>query len=485
LRHHDKPHRPRGAKRLDQDRAVPSPARKPAPRPSVPAPPGAGSVRESAPNLPGSAEWLAAHGIHPKVWAARGVWRYTTDDNKRVKDEYQGLLKKTRLGSVTKAVRQSGGLVMRKHAPPGFEPIPSQLRPDKPIIMDGRTTWHYHDAEGGDRPVFPEEAGKAAGKKLPKLRVLTGLERDQHVDRAKSAEPYDPETGIGDHHGVNVDFVHPHAPEAAKYVLFGNKKKGDPADNTRIDVHPWALKLLPESRRVFFVLEGTLKNDAVLSTGEAVFSVPSVTLWDPRELRRFAQQFLQDKIVFIVPDADWYLNPAVDRQALLVRSVIRREGISAHIAAPPIEGLKDGIKGVDDFLGFGEGAIAGLIVRGREAPIDRIMDFALRSTSRRRRRTRFALEGLSLHAGSNGRFDVPMGTLARFMGTRKPSVVEVIEDLAGAVDVEGSLETKIEEWREAKVMDWVERPSIIIKPEFPGRRQRRPGAPRVLGRGLK
>jgi hypothetical protein len=264
--------------------------------------------------FPGSAAWLAEHGIHPKVWAARGVWRYSTTDSELVKDTYRGFLPKSRLGTVTRAVRQSDGLVMPKHAPPGFAPIAPQLRPDKAIIMDPRPTWHYHGPKGEDWPVFPEEAGSAAGKYLPRALVLKGLSRVQHVGKA--------------HDGVNVNGVHVHEPEAAKYILLG--------DNRRIDVHPWAMRFLPRARRVFFVLEGTLKNDAVLSAGEAVFSVPSVTLWDPRELGRFAQRYLQNKVVFIVPDADWHMNPAVYRQALLVRSCIRRQGVEAHVAAPPI-----------------------------------------------------------------------------------------------------------------------------------------------------
>jgi hypothetical protein len=376
-----------------------------------------------------------------------------------VKDAYRGFLPKTRLGTVTKAVRQSAGLVMPKHPAPGFGSIAPQLRPDEAIVMDLRPTWHYHGREGGDCPMFPAEA-TGAGKYLPKALVLVGLSRDQHVHRDKSAEPYDAATGIGDHHGVNIEVVHYHAPASAKYILLG--------ENKRIDVHPWSVRLLPRARRVFFVMEGTLKNDAVLSTGEAVFSVPSVTLWDPRELRLFVKRYLQDKTVFIVPDADWFTNVAVDRQALLVRSCIRRQGVDAYVAAPPIAGLADGIKGVDDFLGKG-GTIEGLIVRGREAPKDRILDLTIGAAKHRfdrRKRNWFALEGLALHAGQDGSVAVPMGTLARFMDTRKDRIVPILDDLSDALEVDGSLETKIEMWGETRFMDWVERPTLIIKDEF-------------------
>lgn len=80
------------------------------------------------------------------------------------------------------------------------------------------------------------------------------------------------------------------------------------------------------------MLEGTLKNDAVLSRGEAVFSVPSVTLWDYRELQAFTRTFLEGKTIFIVPDADWFENSPVDRHARLVRSLIRLEDEAGTIA---------------------------------------------------------------------------------------------------------------------------------------------------------
>jgi hypothetical protein len=48
----------------------------------------------------------------------------------------------------------------------------------------------------------------------------------------------------------------------------------------RVDIHPYARSLFRGADRVFFVIEGCLKGDAVLSAGGPVLSVPSVTLWD-------------------------------------------------------------------------------------------------------------------------------------------------------------------------------------------------------------
>ena len=158
----------------------------------------------------------------------------------------------------------------------------------------------------------------------------------------------------------------------AKYVFL----PGSVED--RIDLHPRSAALLADADRVFFALEGALKNDAILSAGEAVFSVPSVTLWKPEELQRFAKDFLAGKTVFVVPDADWIGNPMVDWQALLVRTYLREALGDAlvHIAAPPVEFFHDtGEKGVDDWLGtYGRewaqrnavtAGIDGLVIRAR------------------------------------------------------------------------------------------------------------------------
>lgn len=431
---------------------------------------------------PGSDLWCAEHGISPEVWVARGVSRYAYLDRDAVKAMYRPFLSKTKRGTVSKIVNQSSGLVMPKHAPPGYAPIPPQLRPDRAVILDDRVTWHQHGVTSS-WPVFPEPAGNAAGKHLPKTRVLLGDTLEAHIRKGRSRMPYDPATGEGDHHGIDVEGVHRHAPSEAKYVLLG-----DDGANSRIDLHPWALEMLPHAERVFFVLEGTLKNDAVLSAGEAVFSVPSVTLWDSRELSRFAETFLVGKTVIVVPDADWFLNPAVDRQALYVRETLRSvAGLQAHIAAPPIEGLEHGIKGVDDFLGIGGGTIPQLVVRGREAPmwgsggvkrpggsgiffwgsIQAYPDTALK-----------ALKGLSLHADADGRVRAPMATLARIMGTRKGRLLDMLrrytENPVGwaAFEIEGSLEVAEMRVRDRKnsrwlrLYDWAQKPTIIVRPEY-------------------
>ena len=120
----------------------------------------------------------------------------------------------------------------------------------------------------------------------------------------------------------------------------------------RIDVHPLALSSLHKAPVVYFVIEGCLKADAVLANGGAVFSVPSVSLWDCHELWRFAADYLFDKTVVIVPDGDWNTKSQWSStrpcSAEPVESCQRPTGACSG-AAPRVQGHDT--KGVDDFIG--------------------------------------------------------------------------------------------------------------------------------------
>jgi hypothetical protein len=138
------------------------------------------------------------------------------------------------------------------------------------------------------------------------------------------------------------------------------------------------------------------------------------------------------------------------------------------------------LKGIDDFLGAG-GTIGDLLLTDREAP-QSIDDWAWAgswSRVERRRRAGYALEGLALHANEEGSAYLPLGTLARIMGVRKRDVLATLEDLSNAIDVEGSLATEVEVWNGREILDWVERPTIFVKPEF--RAIEKPDAVRLGG----
>jgi len=207
----------------------------------------------------------------------------------------------------------------------------------------------------------------------------------------------------------------------------------------RVDVHPQAIKHLDEAKqhrgRAFFALEGCLKADSILAQGEAVASVPSVSLWvDAPELKAFSKAYLRDVTVFVVCDSDWERenDDSVIRQAIQCREAIRRYvgHKRVFIAAPPPAtcekhgpGTKaDGKHGVDDFLGEG-GSVDDLVVVEREALadyaellIDRKMadpNYRDKRQLRDVKRDAAVLRWLALHAGPDGRTAVAEKTIAK------------------------------------------------------------------------
>jgi hypothetical protein len=240
----------------------------------------------------------------------------------------------------------------------------------------------------------------------------------------------------------------------------------------RIDVNPlvWEHEAFEDADRVFFGIEGCIKADAILtallgaSQPPAVFSVPSVSLWEATypaianepddtwlpaddnepedspeesssefisyqgdELAAFAHRYLLGKLICIVPDADAHTKPEVMTQALLCRSTLRRLGTRAEIVLPPNKRLKEGIKGIDDFLGKGKGRLDQLVWYRKEPPPEnRIEAWLLRArggTWRRDGLQRAAqtLQALATHAADNGEYSASIRLLARATGRRKPS----------------------------------------------------------------
>jgi hypothetical protein len=85
------------------------------------------------------------------------------------------------------------------------------------------------------------------------------------------------------------------------------------------------------------------------------------------------------------------------------------------------------------------------------------------------------LHGWSEALGVN-LLDVPLKTLEKIMGARRPrDVLAILEDLADALLISPApewLEIEEREWRDddlkrrGVVLDWVKRPDIHVKPEF-------------------
>lgn len=216
-----------------------------------------------------------------------------------------------------------------------------------------------------------------------------------------------------------ADVLHPH------FVRVRNR---DVVLARRLSIHPMSRERLQEAHRVFFALEGCLKEAALVSAGEATFSCPSVSLWNAPELENFARRYLGGKRVFVVCDSDWDRadDDSVVLQALLARDRLRSFGIDAHAAAPPPGGEvcvhKDKKHGVDDHLGPcpGEGTVDDLLIIGREAAhglTEWLANHPARGDTRNRadgrERDGFVLQWLSTHAGSDGVTTVSDATIAK------------------------------------------------------------------------
>jgi hypothetical protein len=404
---------------------------------------------------------------------------------------------------MTRLARQSDGLVIVRHGPPGLwlSHIFAELRPDR-AVKTGPPTWHSHSATRSDAPTYPE-----TGEPLPRKHVHTADAMRKHIERGRSDD---------DHRGGNNEDVHKHQPRG-KYVfppsllrevswrhdhddayVHNPEKRADHVARAhdgadvdglhthsrmmkdrrisfakRIDVHPLAADKIKAASRVFFGIEGCIKADAILSAGGAVFSVPSVTLWDADELPAFAEMYLGGKQIVIVPDADWFLNPAVMTQAMLCRSSLRRLRLEACIAAPPIDGVKLGIKGIDDYLGKGRGTMEQLDVIERETAFG-LAEWLVRRGGRKDKIIRAAevLESLALHACPEGTIRAPLRTIARVMDVNVSRVSRAVEDLAsvyGAIVVDKPLATQRGVWHGNyydRELEWQNRPTITIDPEL-------------------
>lgn len=162
---------------------------------------------------------------------------------------------------------------------------------------------------------------------------------------------------------------------------------------SRIDVHqdPQNIKNLTQGKgRIYFAMEGAIKNDAILTAirkedpTAAVVNVPSVTLWQGKggtegEVAWFAKKYGKGREIVLVPDADGVVNPAVTSQANALAGSLRIFGAdNVLVAFPPVKpgtkrvvekfnlpsGVSEERKGVDDHLGAGRGSLGQLQYQG-------------------------------------------------------------------------------------------------------------------------
>jgi hypothetical protein len=329
---------------------------------------------------------------------------------------------------------------------------------------------------------------------------------ERHIDRARS-DDYDPETGKGDHRGNNAKGWHRHAPRTAKYFNVG--------DNKRTDFGPGGLEPWRNAKEGIGHLEGKKKHMACEAAGWATISWLSISMASKREVEAHADWLRANNpkiVMFVGCDADWMdfarNRGAVFRQTMYVQTLYRERGIEAYMCAPPVSGLMRKCacdpkkllawgypfvriidrflcccycggysKGHDEWYGAG-GTTGDLKVIDRQPPYALISQFVLglpihglAKPGRAR-----ALRGLSLHGwvealGCN-LLDVPLKTLQKIMNARRPQdVPEILEDIADALEISGSLEIEKkheynDDFGKRIVWDWVKRPRIHVKPEF-------------------
>jgi hypothetical protein len=390
-------------------------------------------------------KFFEGRAISRKVGEARPYIRYEMSDSRRVREHWP---QSPQFASLI--ANQASGIIIPRYAPASLRlaHVPAELRPDRKVKTK---SWdHYH----GDDP--NADLTLPSGKRLHKRWIR----RPEHVKRHIEKE----------HGGVNVQTIHRNE-NWAKYVFPTGKGA------KRLDVHPEAWPKFVNASRVFFGIEGCIKADAMLSSGEAVLSVPSVTLWRAPELASFAGAF-QGMVVYIVCDADGITNDAVITQALFCRTYLRNLGVDAYIAAPPFTAYKrnNELKGVDDHLAHG-GTMEDLDVFERETAHGLAEHLAERGKCRFNRIVRNAdvLENLALHAGEDGEIRASLRTVASIMSVHHSRVQRAARDLQEweAIEIDGDLDIYARHYdpREKRLVgwDWEDQPVIRIAPKFRAR----------------
>lgn len=226
---------------------------------------------------------------------------------------------------------------------------------------------------------------------------------------------------------------------------------------SRMEAHqdPQNIKNLTEGNgRVYFVMEGQIKADAVLSQVKkedpkaAVVSVPSVTAWNEKEVAWATDKYFKGRDVVLIPDADGVTNDAVVKQAKTLQGRMLNGGAgTVTVASPPLiknkrgqlevediwypTGVKDGRKGVDDHIGLGKGTLGDLTFNDTPRPkFDLSKETGtkkLRSNSVKNAET--TLEALSDLAGENGTGRISKKAISKTTGLPESSVHDALKTL--------------------------------------------------------
>ena len=377
--------------------------------------------------------------------------------------------------------RDWGSTDWHKHQAWAKYVFPSSPRIDDLYTHDHRARWHDHEGHS-DKWITAhvakdhsdsDEAWYGQRHEHPRAPIDLNAQDREALIKAHAAMIHIAKLAPAGHGGIDIAGEHEHT-----------RRDKDKSLNLacRLDVHPLAMEKIRRAEVVFFVIEGCLKSDSILAKGAAVFSVPSVSLWDcqgktatgTEELRTFVAAYLKGKEVVIVPDADWADNKQVRSQARLCRATLNRYGVeSVHIAAPPVDenGKPTRGKGVDDFLGeVGHGELSELqtidfyLLEETKALIKRLVRRSTRIEQVHRNGD--VLESLALFAGPTGVLPSSMGMVARAMGTSRQRVTDAVNQLEawGALSTDRPLVERRGYW--TGKLEWSNAPVIEIAEQY-------------------
>ena len=470
--------------------------------------------------------FFSDRGITEEIRQARPYVWWTPENPDPAKEPFADLSRGQR-AHITKVINQTPGWAITRYPPPMVPELPHiypELRPLDPVKTKGPKQ-HWHGV--GPEPEGLHDLQRLPGK--PDNHINRGKDpKHPKPDVVLKYSPIDPDTGkpeqpkinVNAHKGVKTEELHWHQ-DFAKYVfppggLVDKKyehdhatgwktkaaakrpdiraahvakrgkaghdgvdvegshwhtvreKAGDDYLAARIDVHPLGVQRILDAPVVFFVIEGCIKADAVLKDGGAVFSVPSVTLWDCPELQRFAAEYLFDKTVVIVPDADWRDKPKVINQAMLCQNALVRAAVpNVLVAAPPATYNDHDTKGVDDFIGH-DGHLEDLLVIDSK-PATGVWEWIASKRLRidRALRDYEVVLAVSTVTRSKGELVASLQSVAKVLGITDrhtvPRAIKSLEQL-GALTHSGRLDIK-RDWF-SRHYEWEEKPTITLIEEL-------------------
>jgi hypothetical protein len=451
-----------------------------------------------------------SRGVSREVAEARPYVRYERGQ-REVGDRYFADVPPRQRGTtITRRINYSGGWVMPRYAVlDGLQPVLPEFGPSEPPhdSLEEFDNWHDHTwpprwvnhilSRGGharvnvkgvhlhphEHDVEKEHDGTAPEGEHEHEHRHDSVEPriyERHIEGERSEHEGDPySSALGPHnHPVTKKYLfapapwevteevkldhdhrddmkaepHPHDAGVHEHVVLRRRKAKGHA--MRLDVHPSTWKLFPDAEQVFWSIEGVLKNDALLSIGEASFDVPSVQQWDAPELEDFARAHLAGKQLYVVPDSDWATNAEVSLAAFAACEALRRlrgedgelllRQVAVAAATPepgycPRHDKPAGAKrGIDDYIAD-TGGVAGMVVVARKPSraMRRWCHWYITTdrpgTYRNgRKRNADVLQALSLMANEHGRVARSERPITRFLGwgpTNVNTTRRAVEDL--------------------------------------------------------